>query len=138
MLIEAAAWKRRRRLPPELRAELLGQAPWLFAENVPGSVREINGRGPGYRSMAETEWMRMTVVATGRRLVVWGLGTKWLDVPPGHPWIRDVEVDEKGTVHVGTELSDSHPGISGRLVVSFRVPEAARVAEWLKHGQPIA
>jgi hypothetical protein len=130
VLIEAAAGRRRKHLPDALRVELMAASPWLLEEDVRGEVREVGGRGPGYRSTVDAERMPMTVVATADRLVVWGRGTKWIDVPPRHPWLREVALDRRGVL-VATELADSHPGISGRLEVRFACARAAELLAWI-------
>ncbi|GAB3400692.1 hypothetical protein GCM10027515_08830 [Schumannella luteola] len=132
MLIEAAAWRRRTRLPDDLRDELLALDPWLFEEKVRGSIHEVGGRGPGYRSTVDAEWMPLTVVASGARLVVWGKGTKWIDLPPAHPWMREVTLEGPDRILLVSELADSHPGLSGRLEVRFRTSRARELAAWLE------
>jgi hypothetical protein len=131
VLIEAAAWRRRKHLPDPLRAALLAASPWLLEEDVRGEVREVGGRGPAYVSTVDLERMPMTVVATADRLVVWGRGTKWIDLPPHHAWLREAAEEPRFGVLLVTELADSHPGISGRMEIRVACSRAAELVAWL-------
>jgi hypothetical protein len=119
------------KVPVQLRAELVTEGLILLEEGLDGSITYHNYRAQGRFSGWRKVGIAGAVALTGRRLVVWGNGSRQIDVPLDSP-LRSaltVSLEVPETLCFAYDASAFNADRSGTVEVRLRSPAATTVME---------
>lgn len=120
------------RLPVDLHAELIAEGLLVLAEDLPGTMTDRGGPGPGRWARRRTVAVRGTVAVSRRRLLVWAAGAKRVDMPFRHALWPAVEVStQRGDwlrVRADAGAFGHRPG---QIELRLRTDQASAIADML-------
>jgi hypothetical protein len=129
-------WLRRvfpssRRFPDDLRAELEAEDPLLLEEDLKTSITWRHFRAPGKRFGWRKTGTRGAIAITNRRVVVWALGGRQVDITFDASQIADLQVTEEDPDRVlfAFDAAKFHSDWSGTIEVRLRTESAPRIPE---------
>lgn len=118
-------------LPEKLRVTLLAEGVLLMDEGLPGSITYRRYRDGENSYRWRREQLVATVVVTGRRLVVWAVGMRQVDMPFDSPLLAALAVSVKrpDQLLIAYDAAAFSPDRAGRVELRVRTGRAAELAE---------
>lgn len=119
------------RLPNALRLELAAEGLLVLEEGLRGSITFHNFRAPGRYTSWGREPMTGAVALSWRRILVWAVRGKQVDVPFDHPLRSAVTlgVEKSDLLRIEADAGAFHPQRSGRIVYRLRTESAGTICD---------
>ncbi|GAA1660569.1 hypothetical protein GCM10009830_02050 [Glycomyces endophyticus] len=126
------------RLPDDLRAALRAEGMVLLVEGAPGSATYRNLKTPGRRANWKRTAVSAAVALSTKRFVVHAHRFKHIDVPITDLARYRIKATNPAPdrLQIDYDLSTTNPTRQGRVTLSLKTEEAARIIRILTQPRP--